>query len=279
MSSQTLMYVLVPHANGIASGPPQQVAPLAAARVNGGEQGILLVAATVLNGGGSGFPVSILGLSDDADNVAPLDGLTTPLFEGVVSRNTVYDPFTGVTGEWNRMVAASDNVDAQQAFDTFSLLATAARSQFYNGVAGYNRARDATAANMALLQGRGSQLMTGPGEWAINQAPAAATQATVTRAAAGAGVRHVCKSITVSIAAVAAQGAITFNLRDGASGAGTILWTVTLIAPAGNGRDVTIGNLNIVGSANTAMTLESAVAPAATNFATVAMTGYDAVAT
>ncbi len=111
-------------------------------------------------------------------------------------------------------------------------------------------------------------------QWAVYHAPAAATQATISRAAV-AGRRHVATSITVCLASVAAQAApVVFSLRDGATGAGIIKWSATLVAPATYGQCVAVP-VNIVGSVNTAMTLESAAAPAASNFATVALTGYD----
>lgn len=110
--------------------------------------------------------------------------------------------------------------------------------------------------------------------WAIYHTPAAATQATISRAAA-ANTRHVATSVTVCLNAVAAQAApVVFNLRDGATGAGTIKWSVSLVAPAGSAQCVT-APLSIPGSTNTAMTLESAAAPAASNFVTVAISGYD----
>ncbi len=111
--------------------------------------------------------------------------------------------------------------------------------------------------------------------WAVQHQPAAAAQATISKAAV-ATRRHVATSITVCVSAVAAQGTLIFNLRDGATGAGTILWSVRLMAPAGQGMCVSSGPVDIPGSLNTAMTLESAAAPAATNFATVALAGYDA---
>ncbi len=110
-------------------------------------------------------------------------------------------------------------------------------------------------------------------QWAIQQVPAAATQATISRAAV-AGRRHVATSVTVCVSAGAAQGALAFNLRNGASGAGTVLWSALLSASAGQSMCVALP-VNIAGSTNTAMTLESAAAPAASNFATVALTGYD----
>jgi hypothetical protein len=85
----------------------------------------------------------------------------------------------------------------------------------------------------------------------------------------------VCKSITVSIAAVAAQGAINVVLRDGATGVGAILWQAVLIAAAGTSDRITLSGLNIAGSAGNAMTLETTAAPAATNFAVVSLSGYD----
>lgn len=110
--------------------------------------------------------------------------------------------------------------------------------------------------------------------WAVQAQPAAAAVATISKAAAGANYRHVATSITVCVSAVAAQAPLAFNLRDGATGAGAILWTVKLSAPLGYGQCVTVGDLAITGSLNTAMTLESAAAPAASNFATVSLTGY-----
>lgn len=112
--------------------------------------------------------------------------------------------------------------------------------------------------------------------WAVFHQPVAATAATISKAAAGTTVKHVATSVTVCISAVAAQPDVIFNLRDGATGAGTILWTARLAeATVGGSKCVTSPPLYIVGSSNTAMTLESASAPAASNFATVSLSGYD----
>ena len=54
------------------------------------------------------------------------------------------------------------------------------------------------------------------------------------------------------------------NLRDGASGAGTILWSCLMDVPINDSRTVTLAGLNIFGTANTAMTLEFAAAGGAT---------------
>jgi hypothetical protein len=108
--------------------------------------------------------------------------------------------------------------------------------------------------------------------WAIVHAPAAAAQATVSRAADTNG-RHFVSSITVCVSTVAAQTPLVFNLRDGATGAGTVLWTTTISTVAGNSWCQT-ANVSIIGSKNTAMTLESAAAPAGTNFASVSLNGF-----
>lgn len=113
-----------------------------------------------------------------------------------------------------------------------------------------------------------------PGRWAKVHNPAAAAQATIGQAALT-YARHIATGATVCITAVAAQPAIVFNLRDGATGAGTVLWTATLSAAAGTSNCVCMGSTQLVGTVNTAMTLESATATAATNLATVALSGYD----
>jgi hypothetical protein len=114
----------------------------------------------------------------------------------------------------------------------------------------------------------------GPTEWAVQHQPAANTQATIAKAA-DANLCHVCTSITVTLGGTAATAAgLVFNLRDGATGAGTILWSGRLCNLANTGDSIAIAGLRIRGTKNTAMTLESAAAPAANVTATVAMTGY-----
>jgi hypothetical protein len=297
------MYVLVPNGSGIATAAPGRQAPLAAASVNGGEQGLLLTAVMAGSGPG-GTPVSIIGLSDNFDNIAPLTGAFVDLYQGAVARLTGYDATgnnwdrlrtapdnadgqaalaLGVLAElarmqgwngatWDRVKALADNADGQAANAVGALLALA-RTQGWNG-ATWDRLKTLSAANVAAFSGVGALMSAGPGEWAIQQTPAAATQATITRAAGGAGVRHVCRSITCSILATAAQGQIIVNLRDGATGVGTILWSAQFALAAGTSDRLPLTGLNIVGSANTAMTLETAAAPAATNFASVALSGY-----
>lgn len=121
------------------------------------------------------------------------------------------------------------------------------------------------------------QLVTSPGEWTLTNAAAVSSQATSTRAAGAAGVRHILKSIQASLQAVAAQATpVIAVVRDGLTGAGTILWQDRLMAPIGFTDRISVDGLNIVGSAATAMTIEFTAAPTATNFETISATGYDA---
>lgn len=106
--------------------------------------------------------------------------------------------------------------------------------------------------------------------------PAAATQATATQATAGPGKRNVLTSLTVTVNAVAAQGVQTVVVRDGATGVGTILWSIT-VGPLGAAQSAHIPipfPNGIVGSSNVAMTIELTGAPAATNFNSIAGAGF-----
>ena len=112
----------------------------------------------------------------------------------------------------------------------------------------------------------------------ILHTPAAATQATITQAAGAAGVRNVCTGIQWSeTLGGTLQTLIQVNLRDGTTGAGTILWSISL----GGASSATTGylsmgitGLNIVGTAATAMTLEFSAAGVAASTQSVSLQGY-----
>lgn len=109
-------------------------------------------------------------------------------------------------------------------------------------------------------------------------APAVSVQATVSKAAAT-GVRHVADCVSFSGASTTAPAAtqLNVNLRDGASGAGTIIWTQTVVVLAATGQNVvpfSVCGLNLIGTPNTAMTLEFSAL--LTNlFEAVSLSGYD----
>lgn len=113
------------------------------------------------------------------------------------------------------------------------------------------------------------------GQFSVTHTPAAATQATISKAAAGAGVSNVATLLSYSITTTGtAQGAIVIALRDGATGAGTILWSKTLLAPTNSIVSESIALPHIVGTANTPMTLEFSAAGAAATVQSVNLTGY-----
>lgn len=142
----------------------------------------------------------------------------------------------------------------------------------------------ATGAYLAQFEGANADVATTPGQWSVVHAPAAATQATASRAAK-AGFRHVAQTVTATLAAgTTVPGAatqVTVNLRDGATGAGTIIWSAQIALPAtiaATAQPIILSGLNLVGSVNTAMTLEFSGAGATNTFEAVTLTGYDIAA-
>ena len=129
-------------------------------------------------------------------------------------------------------------------------------------------------------QGRLITRPWGAGDWTQVHTPAANTRATTTRSAGASGVRHVATGFTVTLAAgttAPAAVTLTVELRDGASGAGTILWQsrLNLGATTGVTNSITVTNLNLRGTAATAMTLEFSAAGGANTFESVSLQGID----
>jgi hypothetical protein len=124
----------------------------------------------------------------------------------------------------------------------------------------------------------GVALFDKPGRWSVFSSPAAGSQGTAS-IAAEAAVRHVVDCISFSASAVVAPAltAGTVNLRDGATGAGTVLMAWSVAIPAATGQSVApfgLCGLNLVGTTNTAMTLEFAGALANLS-ESVSITGYN----
>lgn len=231
----------------------------------------------VVEGGGVGV-VQIRNTTGGAN----FDPTTILSPQALVVASIMYGQRLGDT-ELDRIRAILTNADdiAAIASGSGGAMAAAAFGYGFDG-ATWDRLRAASAAVLAAQSAAGAQLVTRPGDWSVNHTPAVSTQATITRAAGGAGVRHVCTSIDAAyiIPAGVNPAGITLNLRDGGTGAGTILWSRRFglgVAVGGDAQqEVSITGLNIVGTANTAMTLEFSAAPAATAFQSVALTGYDA---
>lgn len=114
--------------------------------------------------------------------------------------------------------------------------------------------------------------------WTAIHVPATNTQATATKASAGAGVRNVCTGFSVAISANSGTPTalqLTVSLIDGTSGGTTYLWRSTISLPAIPGATVAIvrGGLWLPGSAATALTLEFSAAGGASTFESVSMEG------
>jgi hypothetical protein len=113
--------------------------------------------------------------------------------------------------------------------------------------------------------------------WSATNTPAAGAIATISKAAGTGLRRHVATGVTMCFqdSAINTAGRIV-NLRDGATGAGTVLrsWYLSNGGVAGGAQCENVVGLNMTGTAATAMTIEFAGAPAATALETVTLTGY-----
>ena len=112
-----------------------------------------------------------------------------------------------------------------------------------------------------------------PAEWAIQHQPGSNVQATISRAADSGG-RHIATALTATLSGNAAAGPFTVNLRDGATGAGTILWSSVIGIVGADSKSISLSNLQIEGTENTAMTLEFDAAGGSNKEETVSLIGY-----
>lgn len=121
-----------------------------------------------------------------------------------------------------------------------------------------------------------------PGEWAVTNAPAAASAATITKAAPASLASHVCRGISASMCSPAGStpgtSPVILQLKDGT----TIVWQMKVIPPPAASASIDgnwslyLSGLNIVGSAGKAMTLEFSAGGGTNVVQTVSMTGYTA---
>lgn len=125
-------------------------------------------------------------------------------------------------------------------------------------LANYIASTTTTARNIA-----GAQISEKGSRWTVVSFPAANSQGTAS-IAAEAAVRHVVDCVTWAADAGAGVTAAAGNvaIRDGATGAGTVIWQVAvahLVAAAAGIQTIaphTVCGLNLVGTTNTAMTAE-----------------------
>lgn len=159
------------------------------------------------------------------------------------------------------------NVDLNVASDLYAMSG-----------AGWDRVRSSSAANLAAQSGIGGVITSPPGMWTASAVPAVGSLATATKAAAAAGVRHICTGLIVTFGAIAAPVATVMQwvLRDGLTGVGSILAVGQVAIPAAvfQGQPIMLSGLAIPGTAATAMTLEFTAALA--NLAeAVTLLGFD----
>lgn len=140
-----------------------------------------------------------------------------------------------------------------------------AGSSAFNGTI-YDSLRTASLANyptavtLTGVNSIGALISEHGSRWAAASAPASGTIGSAS-IAAEANVRHVADCIFWSAAATSAPTLTqtALSLRDGATGAGTVLQKVTIVIPASTGTLINPGGmcgLNLVGTTNTAMTFE-----------------------
>lgn len=112
-----------------------------------------------------------------------------------------------------------------------------------------------------------------PEMWTVVHAPATNVQATATKSAGAAGVKHVCYGIVASIsgAAAAAAAAVGVQVLDGAS----VVFSATLAAPANQAAQIQLTGLSIIGTAATSMTIQFVAAGGAGTFEAVTLIGFD----
>lgn len=154
-------------------------------------------------------------------------------------------------------------------------------------IGGIGRAAYETAASTAADRVNASfdlygRLRVVPGyaeanAWAISNVAAANTAATVSKAAGSAAQRHVCTGFQVTMSSLGAPTpeVIVFQIRDGATGAGTVIWSGSISLPAVAGTSTSCGltGLWLVGTAATAMTIETAQGGGANDYISVNLQG------
>jgi hypothetical protein len=198
---------------------------------------------------------------------------------GVSSPITALFPTAGY--RWLCAYLSAGGTAGNQPTVTFNPNAASVQTMVLTAMGGsnVNVLKMGAAANQGAATTSSSGLMVVPAaDKAVIHQPASATAAVASIAAGGASVRHIATGCTVFVSTVAAQPDIVVNLRDGATGAGTIVWTgrVSCAITSGNACSAVSGPINILGTANTAMTCETATAPAVSNLAVATLTYHDA---
>jgi hypothetical protein len=171
--------------------------------------------------------------------------------------------FDRAAGDWNRSDSAADN-----GLVGDNVLATVPLSENDDGT--FDRAVNSDADNMAATSQSRAVIGTRPGEWAVTDSDGGGGTPSATKAAGGAGVRHVITGVTGSMCGTAATGNIMCTVKDGS----TVVWSrkLRLIANGQAGFEAT--GLNIIGTANTLVVVAFDDAPGSAVVSSVNATGY-----
>lgn len=204
-------------------------------------------------------------------DVTRMSGIITPAdaYANPTTANQVWSLgglFNGTA--WDRIRSATADALASTGIQ-------AGNPSLFNGST-FDRQDGVSATNNTAATTVGVAYSAPISTWSVtNTINAAVTAASASKAAGGGAVRHVATGVTLCYSDSAIGAVAQVNLRDGATGAGTIIrsWLVALPV-AGGSQCENLSGLNMTGLANTAMTLEFGAATAATSSKTVTLTGY-----
>jgi hypothetical protein len=281
----------------VAQSPTQWTNVVDAAKGDAQQSGILGTSPYVFNGlsfdrvrgdTANGMDVDVTRISG---TLTPSDAFANPT--DISKMWTLNSIFNGST--WDRMrTASSDSLstgllaagnltfngstwDRVRSASADALTATgisARNNVLFNGST-FDRQDGVSATNNTATTTTGVAYSTQLSTWSVTNTQSGAVQATASKAAGGTTVRHVATGVTICRGDTAVAAPALVHLRDGASGAGTILrsWVIG-ISTVNESKCENVTGLNMTGSANTAMTLEFAAAGSATSISTVTLTGY-----
>jgi len=191
------------------------------------------------------------------------NGVTFDRQRGSITNGALVD-VTRISGSVTPADAYANPTTANQMWDL---------SGGFNGTT-WDRLRTESATNNIATTSLGGLQVIPLSTWSVTNSANAGTPS-ASKASGGGSVRHVATSISVCVgAAGTAQPVVQVNLRDGATGAGTIIRSWQLAAPVNTNACVDLSGLNMTGSAATAMTIEFAAATAAATQASANLTGY-----
>lgn len=203
-------------------------------------------------------------------DVTRINGVITPAdaYANPTTANQMWSlngVFNGTT--WDRVRTATADALASTGIQTGNV-------SLFNGTT-FDRQDGVSATNNTATTTVGVTYSASISTWSVTDTDIGATQSIASKAAGGGTVRHVATSVTLCRGDTVAAVPALINLRDGATGAGTIIrsWVIG-VSTINESRCVDLAGLNMTGTANTAMTLEFAAAGSATSTSTVTLTGY-----